>query len=101
MPVVKVSNIVLNINYVSVHKVLYYYSFYFIGVIQTDSSSDEESSEAEEDSDLEHEWGELDADAETTDESTKRCKTNSVLLKLLIGSISNYSIELTCRLSCI
>ncbi|KAJ8731487.1 hypothetical protein PYW07_004651 [Mythimna separata] len=42
------------------------------GVIQTDSSSDEESSVAEEDSDLEHEWGELDADAETTDESTKR-----------------------------
>ncbi|KAJ8721994.1 hypothetical protein PYW08_004396 [Mythimna loreyi] len=42
------------------------------GVIQTDSSSDEDSSVAEEDSDLEHEWGELDADAETTDESTKR-----------------------------
>lgn len=46
---------------------------YLTGVIQTDSSSDEESSEAEEESDLEHEWGELDADAETTDESTKRC----------------------------
>ncbi|KAF9405981.1 hypothetical protein HW555_013482 [Spodoptera exigua] len=42
------------------------------GVILTDSSSDEESSEAEEESDLEHEWGELDADAETTEESTKR-----------------------------
>ncbi|KAF9797451.1 hypothetical protein SFRURICE_005927 [Spodoptera frugiperda] len=42
------------------------------GVIQTDSSSDEESSEAEEESDLEHEWGELDADAETTEESTRR-----------------------------
>ncbi|CAH1638128.1 unnamed protein product [Spodoptera littoralis] len=42
------------------------------GVIQTDSSSDEESSEAEEESDLEHEWGELDADAGTTEESTKR-----------------------------
>ncbi|XP_063892042.1 ESF1 homolog [Helicoverpa armigera] len=42
------------------------------GVILTDSSSDEESSAEEEDSDLEHEWGELDADAETTDESTKR-----------------------------
>lgn len=39
----------------------------------TDSSSDEESSESEEDSDeVEHEWGELDADAETTDESTRR-----------------------------
>ncbi|XP_075978236.1 ESF1 homolog [Anticarsia gemmatalis] len=42
------------------------------GVLQTDSSSDEESSDAEEDSELEHEWGELDADADTTDESTKR-----------------------------
>ncbi|XP_028173562.1 ESF1 homolog [Ostrinia furnacalis] len=41
------------------------------GVLMTDSSSDEESSE-EEDSEFEHEWGELDADAETTDESTKR-----------------------------
>uniref|UniRef100_A0A2A4JBV4 Uncharacterized protein n=1 Tax=Heliothis virescens TaxID=7102 RepID=A0A2A4JBV4_HELVI len=42
------------------------------GVILTDSSSDEESSAEEEESDLEHEWGELDADAETTDESTRR-----------------------------
>ncbi|XP_013164302.1 PREDICTED: ESF1 homolog [Papilio xuthus] len=42
------------------------------GVLLTDSSSDEESSEEELDSDLEHEWGELDADADTTDESTRR-----------------------------
>lgn len=48
------------------------YFCYLTGVIQTDSSSDEESSEAEEESDLEHEWGELDADAETTEESTRR-----------------------------
>ncbi|KAL0838947.1 hypothetical protein ABMA28_016957 [Loxostege sticticalis] len=41
------------------------------GILMTDSSSDEDSSEAEE-SDFEHEWGELDADAETTDESTNR-----------------------------
>lgn len=38
----------------------------------TDSSSEEEVSESEEESDLEHEWGELDADAETTEESTRR-----------------------------
>ncbi|XP_072949110.1 ESF1 homolog [Epargyreus clarus] len=42
------------------------------GVLMTDSSSDEESSESEADSELEHEWGELDADAGTTDEATKR-----------------------------
>ncbi|CAG9562016.1 unnamed protein product [Danaus chrysippus] len=42
------------------------------GVLMTDSSSDEESSGSEDDSELEHEWGELDADAETTEESTKR-----------------------------
>ncbi|CAG4965258.1 unnamed protein product [Parnassius apollo] len=42
------------------------------GVLLTDSSSDEESSEEDLDSELEHEWGELDADAETTDESTRR-----------------------------
>ncbi|VVC92163.1 unnamed protein product [Leptidea sinapis] len=41
-------------------------------VLLTDSSSDEESTEVEEDSEVEHEWGELDADADTTDESTKR-----------------------------
>lgn len=41
--------------------------------MQTDSSSEEESShEEEDDSDVEHEWGELDADAGTTEESTKR-----------------------------
>ncbi|CAG4956228.1 unnamed protein product [Colias eurytheme] len=42
------------------------------GILLTDSSSDEESSELEEESDLEHEWGELDADADKTDESTRR-----------------------------
>ncbi|CAH0398418.1 unnamed protein product [Chilo suppressalis] len=42
------------------------------GVLLTDSSSDEESSGEEVESELEHEWGELDADAETTDDSTKR-----------------------------
>lgn len=45
--------------------------FQIVGILMTDSSSDEDSSEAEE-SDFEHEWGELDADAETTDESTNR-----------------------------
>ncbi|XP_050350717.1 ESF1 homolog [Nymphalis io] len=42
------------------------------GVIMTDSSSDEGSSETEDESELEHEWGQLDADAETTEESTRR-----------------------------
>lgn len=42
------------------------------GILLTDSSSDEESTEYEEESELEHEWGELDGDAGTTDESTKR-----------------------------
>ncbi|KAJ0176720.1 hypothetical protein K1T71_007899 [Dendrolimus kikuchii] len=42
------------------------------GVLQSDSSSEEDSSAEEVDSELEHEWGELDADAETTEESTKR-----------------------------
>ncbi|CAB3261334.1 unnamed protein product [Arctia plantaginis] len=42
------------------------------GMLQTDSSSEEESTDVEEDSELEHEWGELDADANTTDESTAR-----------------------------
>ncbi|XP_045497968.1 ESF1 homolog [Colias croceus] len=42
------------------------------GILLTDSSSDEESSEPEEETDLEHEWGELDADADKTDESTRR-----------------------------
>lgn len=47
-------------------------SLFIPGVLMTDSSSDEESSGSEDDSELEHEWGELDADAETTEESTKR-----------------------------
>ncbi|XP_038209962.1 ESF1 homolog [Zerene cesonia] len=42
------------------------------GILLSDSSSDEESSAPEEESDLEHEWGELDADADKTDESTRR-----------------------------
>ncbi|XP_047991302.1 ESF1 homolog [Leguminivora glycinivorella] len=42
------------------------------GVLLTDSSSDEESSEEEGESEVEHEWGELDAEAETTEESTRR-----------------------------
>lgn len=42
------------------------------GVLLTDSSSDEESSEEEGESEVEHEWGELDAEAATTEESTKR-----------------------------
>ncbi|XP_068633745.1 ESF1 homolog [Battus philenor] len=43
------------------------------GVLLTESSSDEESdSEDDLDSELEHEWGELDADAETTEDSTRR-----------------------------
>ncbi|XP_065343222.1 ESF1 homolog [Cloeon dipterum] len=41
------------------------------GQLCTDSSSDDESSE-EEDEELEHEWGELDKDAEKTDEATYR-----------------------------
>ncbi|KAK2578060.1 hypothetical protein KPH14_008475 [Odynerus spinipes] len=43
------------------------------GVLLTDSSSDEESSEySDENESIEHEWGELDKDAETTNESTYR-----------------------------
>lgn len=44
------------------------------GCLNTDSSSDDESSEEEstEETDVEHDWGELDKDAETTDEATKR-----------------------------
>lgn len=43
------------------------------GVLLTDSSSDEESSEySDESEDIEHRWGELDKDAETTEESTRR-----------------------------
>ncbi|CAK1556372.1 unnamed protein product [Leptosia nina] len=42
------------------------------GLLLTDSSSDEDSSGSEEDDEVEHEWGELDADADSTDEATKR-----------------------------
>ncbi|XP_015184806.1 PREDICTED: ESF1 homolog isoform X2 [Polistes dominula] len=44
------------------------------GILVTDSSSDEETSEySDEDiEDIEHGWGELDKDAETTDEITRR-----------------------------
>lgn len=44
------------------------------GILLTDSSSDEESSEYSDESeeDIEHGWGELDKDAETTDEITRR-----------------------------
>ncbi|XP_043283835.1 ESF1 homolog [Venturia canescens] len=44
------------------------------GVLLTDSSSEEESSqdEDEEETEIEHDWGELDKEAETTDEITHR-----------------------------
>ncbi|XP_015176229.1 PREDICTED: ESF1 homolog [Polistes dominula] len=43
------------------------------GILATDSSSDEETSEySDEEEDVEHGWGELDKDAETTDEITRR-----------------------------
>lgn len=45
------------------------------GAIASDSSSDDDSEEEQEDGDevfIEHVWGELDADAEHTEESTKR-----------------------------
>ncbi|XP_011693870.1 PREDICTED: ESF1 homolog [Wasmannia auropunctata] len=43
------------------------------GVLLTDSSSEEESSEASDiEEEIEHNWGELDKDAETTDEITRR-----------------------------
>ncbi|KAK0158707.1 hypothetical protein PV328_009682 [Microctonus aethiopoides] len=43
------------------------------GVLLSDSSSEEESSEEEsEDDDIDHNWGELDKEAETTDEITSR-----------------------------
>jgi hypothetical protein len=41
------------------------------GILQSDSS-DDESSEEEEDVTVEHKWGELDRDAETTEDSTNR-----------------------------
>ncbi|XP_017767473.1 PREDICTED: ESF1 homolog [Eufriesea mexicana] len=42
------------------------------GVLITDSSSDEESSEASDEEEVEHNWGELDKEAETTNEITHR-----------------------------
>ncbi|KAI4488856.1 hypothetical protein M0804_004354 [Polistes exclamans] len=43
------------------------------GTLLTDSSSDEETSEySDESEDIEHGWGELDKDAETTDEITRK-----------------------------
>ncbi|KAG5325928.1 ESF1 protein, partial [Acromyrmex heyeri] len=42
------------------------------GVLLSDSSSEEESSEANAEEEIEHNWGELDKDAETTDEITSR-----------------------------
>lgn len=42
------------------------------GVLMTDSSSDDESSEASDGEEIEHNWGELDKEAETTDEITHR-----------------------------
>ncbi|KAG7199277.1 hypothetical protein KM043_018138 [Ampulex compressa] len=44
------------------------------GVLLTDSSSDEESSQnsEEEEAEIEHDWGELDRDADTTEEVTHR-----------------------------
>ncbi|KAG5680550.1 hypothetical protein PVAND_010051 [Polypedilum vanderplanki] len=41
------------------------------GILQSDSS-DEESSEEDDEVTIEHNWGELDRDADTTDESTRR-----------------------------
>ncbi|XP_011634209.1 ESF1 homolog [Pogonomyrmex barbatus] len=42
------------------------------GVLLTDSSSEEDSSEISDEEDIEHNWGELDKEAETTDEITHR-----------------------------
>ena len=42
------------------------------GVLLSDSSSEEESSEYEDEDDIEHNWGELDKEAETTNEITHR-----------------------------
>lgn len=53
-----------------------------LGVLLTDSSSEAESSDTEDDSEMEHEWGELDADAETTEESTRRLIVCLLLLVL-------------------
>nr|XP_034189805.1 ESF1 homolog [Osmia lignaria] len=42
------------------------------GVLLTDSSSDEESSDLSDEEEIDHNWGELDKEAETTNESTHR-----------------------------
>ncbi|XP_043787393.1 ESF1 homolog isoform X1 [Apis laboriosa] len=42
------------------------------GILMTDSSSDEESFETSDEEDIEHNWGELDKEAETTNEITHR-----------------------------
>ncbi|XP_076638892.1 ESF1 homolog isoform X2 [Colletes latitarsis] len=42
------------------------------GVLLTDSSSDEESSDTSDEEEIEHNWGELDKEAETTDQITRR-----------------------------
>ncbi|XP_043259726.1 ESF1 homolog isoform X2 [Colletes gigas] len=42
------------------------------GVLLTDSSSDEESSDISDEEEIEHNWGELDKEAETTDQITRR-----------------------------
>ncbi|CAK9817197.1 ESF1 homolog [Anthophora plagiata] len=42
------------------------------GILMSDSSSEDESSEASDEEEIEHHWGELDKDAGTTDEITHR-----------------------------
>lgn len=42
------------------------------GILMTDSSSDEESFQTSDEDDIEHNWGELDKEAETTNEITHR-----------------------------
>ncbi|KAL0133751.1 hypothetical protein PUN28_001014 [Cardiocondyla obscurior] len=42
------------------------------GILLTDSSSEEELSDVSDDEEIEHNWGELDKEAETTDEITRR-----------------------------
>ncbi|XP_077290002.1 ESF1 homolog [Arctopsyche grandis] len=42
------------------------------GLLLTDSSSDEDASEIDEEDELEHAWGELDANAETCEDATNR-----------------------------
>ncbi|XP_054264673.1 ESF1 homolog [Macrosteles quadrilineatus] len=43
-----------------------------VGALMSDSSSEEESSESESESEVEHGWGELDRDAELTEDATSR-----------------------------